>query len=208
MKKFLSHALPLCLALVICVCSLAVPAFAAAIPPDLAVIPEESTITGIWSFDADADPYGVTTWLHGDIYFDGQHYVILYVSNLYMSLEYYNAEGDLQEVPIRDDDGNWLSPVRRIEIIGDAACTDEFYSWFSSNARLLDDPLGISGDSIFSVIGGISGWLVSAIGTIMPMFYTDASGLTFIGTLAVAGLAVAVFFLIFMIIRRFLHFGG
>ena len=207
MKKFLSHALPLCLALVICVCSLAVPAFAAATPPDYAVIPEESTITGIWSFDTEADSFGEAYWVHGKFYYDSQYYDVLYVSGYCISFEYYNENGNVLEVPIRDENGSWLSPVRRFDVVGLASCSDDFYAWLSSNARELADPLSVSGDSIFSVFGGISSWIVSAIGTVMPMFYTETTGLTFIGILAVAGLAFAVIFLIIAVIRRFLHFG-
>lgn len=207
-KKFLSRSIPVFLAVLILVGSLAVPALAAEIPPDYVVIPEESTISGSWAFKEDAASYDVKTWLTGDFYYNGVRYSTLFIdgSRIGFMVQYGNDPWVTDF--LRDTDGNWVSSVRSFEIIGDSPCTDEFHTWFVSNLTELDYPLAISDDSIFSVFTDISGWIVSSIGTIMPMFYSEATGLTFVGTLAVAGLAFAVFFLIFAIIRRFMHFGG
>lgn len=61
--------------------------------------------------------------------------------------------------------------------------------------------------SILDVFSSVGEWIASAIPTYMTMFYTE-SGLTFLGALAVAGLAFSVVFLFIGIIQRFLHFSG
>ncbi len=209
-KKFLSRSIPVFLAALILVGSLAVPALAAELPPDFAVIPEDCYITGVWSFDLAAAPFDTPTWVHGDFVYNEEHYDMLYISNYSISFLRQLSDQGFYECAVRDKSGAWLSSVFQFEIVGESYCTDEFYSWFISSTHVFVGPLAASleGDSIFSVFGDISGWIVSSIGTVMPMFYTEASGLTFVGTLAVAGLAFAVFFLIFALIRRFMHFGG
>ena len=102
-----------------------------------------------------------------------------------------------------------------IEFLEPVSVPEPVYMFLMANATyepVLRGPDLFSADAeganIFDVLGGISGWLVTAIGVIMPMFYTQADGLTFIGTLAVAALAFAVIFLVISIIRRFLSFRG
>lgn len=62
-------------------------------------------------------------------------------------------------------------------------------------------------EAIFDVFSAVGSWIVSAVTTLIPMFYAEGS-LTFLGVLAVAGLAISVTFLLIGIIQRFLHFGG
>lgn len=57
---------------------------------------------------------------------------------------------------------------------------------------------------VFSEIGS---WITSTINDLTVLFYADGS-LTFLGVLAVCGLAFSVVFLLIGIIQRFLHFGG
>lgn len=63
-------------------------------------------------------------------------------------------------------------------------------------------------NSILTVFDSIGEWIGTAVTSLIPMFYTAESGLTFMGVLAVAGLAFSVVFLLIGIIQRFLHFGG
>lgn len=63
-------------------------------------------------------------------------------------------------------------------------------------------------DSILEVFTKIGDWITTAVNSIIPMFYSTENGLTFLGVLAVAGLAFAVIFLIIGIIQNFLHFRG
>lgn len=63
-------------------------------------------------------------------------------------------------------------------------------------------------EAILAVFTAIGDWIVESVPTMMPMFYNAESGLTFMGVLAVAGLAFSVVFLLIGIIQRFLHFGG
>ncbi len=58
---------------------------------------------------------------------------------------------------------------------------------------------------IFSAIGT---WIAETLPTITKVFYDPASGLTFLGVLAVCGLAVSVFLLLMNIVQNFLHFRG
>lgn len=62
-------------------------------------------------------------------------------------------------------------------------------------------------EAIFAVFSAVGDWIVSAIEALIPMFYAGGS-LTFLGVLAVAGLALSVVFLLLGIIQRFLHFRG
>lgn len=62
-------------------------------------------------------------------------------------------------------------------------------------------------NSILDVFDAVSTWIGEAVTAVIPMFYAE-SGLTFLGVLAVAGLAFSVIFLIIGIIQRFLKFGS
>ena len=65
--------------------------------------------------------------------------------------------------------------------------------------------------SITGVFSEIGNWIVEAVQSLVPMFWTttaDGGSLTFLGVLAVCGLAFSVVFLLIGIIQRFLHFGG
>lgn len=61
--------------------------------------------------------------------------------------------------------------------------------------------------AITAVFTAIGEWIVSAVTLLQPIFWTG-EGLTFLGVLAVTGLAFSVVFLIIGIIQRFLHFRG
>lgn len=67
-------------------------------------------------------------------------------------------------------------------------------------------------EAIFAVFTDVGDWIISALTSLMSIFWTagaDGAGqLTFLGVLAVAGLAFSVIFLIIGIIQRFLHFRG
>lgn len=72
-------------------------------------------------------------------------------------------------------------------------------------------------NSIISAITGvftdIGNWIVSALQSMIPIFWTEGTGgsggsLTFLGVLAVCGLAFGVVFLVIGIIQRFLKFGA
>lgn len=60
---------------------------------------------------------------------------------------------------------------------------------------------------ITSVFSEIITWIVDAMSDVLSIFYAD-NALTFLGVLAVAGLAISVFFLIMGVIQNFLHFRG
>lgn len=63
-------------------------------------------------------------------------------------------------------------------------------------------------EAILEVFMGIGTWISSAVTSLIPMFYAEETGLTFLGVLAVAGLAFSVVFLIIGLIQRFLNFRG
>jgi hypothetical protein len=63
-------------------------------------------------------------------------------------------------------------------------------------------------DNILSVFDSIGTWISDSVTNLMPMFYDSSTGLTFLGVLAVAGLAFSVIFLIIGLISNFLHFRG
>lgn len=61
--------------------------------------------------------------------------------------------------------------------------------------------------AITAVFTAIGDWIVTALEALQAIFWTT-EGLTFLGVLAVCGLAFSVVFLIIGIIQRFLHFRG
>lgn len=62
--------------------------------------------------------------------------------------------------------------------------------------------------AIFAVFTAVGDWIVDAITQLIPVFYDETSGLTFMGVLAVVSLGISVIFLIIGIIQSFLHFRG
>lgn len=66
--------------------------------------------------------------------------------------------------------------------------------------------------AILAIFSGIGEWISTAVVDMIPMFWTASESgggeLTFLGVLAVAGLAFSVAFLMIGIIQRFLHFRG
>lgn len=62
--------------------------------------------------------------------------------------------------------------------------------------------------AILAVFLGVGEWISSAVTALTPMFWAESTGLTFIGTLAVSGLAFSVAFLIIGMISNFLKFRG
>lgn len=67
--------------------------------------------------------------------------------------------------------------------------------------------------SILLVFSGIGEWIVTTIPKMLNLFWDStladgAGGLTLLGVLAVAGLAISVVFLLIGFIQKFLHFRG
>lgn len=62
--------------------------------------------------------------------------------------------------------------------------------------------------AILEVFMAVGEWIPTAVTALIPMFYVAETGLTFLGVLAVAGLAFSVVFLIIGVIQNFLHFRG
>lgn len=63
------------------------------------------------------------------------------------------------------------------------------------------------------VFDAVFKWIMSAINAVIPIFWTagtgDAGGqLTFLGILALIGLAISIFFLLVGLIQNFLHLRG
>lgn len=63
-------------------------------------------------------------------------------------------------------------------------------------------------NAILAVFLSVGEWISTAVTSLTPMFWVAETGLTFLGTLAVAGLAFSVAFLIIGLIQNFLHFRG
>lgn len=63
-------------------------------------------------------------------------------------------------------------------------------------------------EAILAVFLMVAEWISGAVTALIPMFWVEATGLTFLGVLAVAGLAVSVTFLLIGLIQKFLHFRG
>lgn len=69
-------------------------------------------------------------------------------------------------------------------------------------------------DSVLDVFTQIGTWFSQFVPTLFALFWTpgassgDPGELTFLGVLAVAGLAISIVFLILGLIQNFLHFRG
>lgn len=67
-------------------------------------------------------------------------------------------------------------------------------------------------EAILGVFTTVGEWIPNAISAMVPIFWTagtdGAGSLTFMGVLAVAGLAFSVIFLVIGIIQKFLRFGS
>lgn len=63
-------------------------------------------------------------------------------------------------------------------------------------------------DAILAVFMAVGEWIGTAITSIMPIFYAEATGLTLLGVLGIAGSAFSVVFLIIGVIQNFMHFRG
>ena len=59
---------------------------------------------------------------------------------------------------------------------------------------------------ILKIFSTVITWLVSAVNSIVPMFWAAETGLTFMGVLAVSALAISVTLLVVRVIQNFLHF--
>jgi hypothetical protein len=67
--------------------------------------------------------------------------------------------------------------------------------------------------SILAVFDAVGEWFSTFVPTLFALFWTPgaegaAGELTFLGVLAVAGLAISVVFLVMGLIQNFLHFRG
>lgn len=63
-------------------------------------------------------------------------------------------------------------------------------------------------NAITGVFTEIGSWLVTAVNSLIPMFWTAEAGLTLLGSLSIIGLAISVTFLLIGVIQNFLHFRG
>lgn len=63
-------------------------------------------------------------------------------------------------------------------------------------------------DAILAVFTEVGEWISTSVPTFFSMFYGAETGLTFLGVLAVAGLAISIVFLLIGVIQNFLHFRG
>lgn len=63
-------------------------------------------------------------------------------------------------------------------------------------------------EAILAVFTEVGEWISTSVPTFFTMFYSTESGLTFLGVLAVAGLAISIVFLLIGVIQNFLHFRG
>ena len=62
--------------------------------------------------------------------------------------------------------------------------------------------------AITGVFTAIMSWIVTAIQSVIPVFYDTTDGLTFLGVLSVIALGISIFFLLMGLIQNFLHLRG
>ncbi len=169
------------------------------------------TLSGEWKFNDTVDTsvdmlFNDITYISGDLTHNNMvvnHGNLVYLKGLELVYDGYY----------------WLQEIGKYLDFGTTpqAVSEEFYTWFTANAvsqggiatsptptaeaNVLDDDNGI-----FAVFATAGTWIAEAVTDTLPMFYDN--GLTFVGVIAVAGLALSVCFLIIALIRRFISFGG
>ncbi len=63
--------------------------------------------------------------------------------------------------------------------------------------------------AITSVWTAVMEWISTSLGSVQELFYDNStSALTFLGTLSVIGVAIAIVFLLIGVIQNFLHLRG
>lgn len=64
-------------------------------------------------------------------------------------------------------------------------------------------------EAITNVFSGMGNWIAEYLPTIMSIFYNaETNQVTFLGVLALCGLAISIFFLLMGVVQNFLHFRG
>lgn len=62
--------------------------------------------------------------------------------------------------------------------------------------------------SMTEVFTSVFNWIVTALESVLTVFYTAESGLTVLGVLAIVALAISLFFLVVGVISNFFHLRG
>lgn len=63
-------------------------------------------------------------------------------------------------------------------------------------------------EQMTDVFTDIMTWIVTALQSVIGIFWSDTTGLTFLGILALVALGVSIFFLLMGVIQNFLHLRG
>lgn len=150
----------------------------------------------IYYFDAPylvTDNGGAYLFLHGNIFA---------VANFYFSFSspesVYLSWEDLED-PIFVDGGVEVNINNPLLLFGDF--TNSSNVDFSSYSYTVTGSVGV-----LDTFSGVGSWLSGAVQNISTMFWTAESGMTVLGYLAVASLALAVILLIFYLIAGWLKF--
>ena len=59
--------------------------------------------------------------------------------------------------------------------------------------------------AVFEIFDAVLAWLLGAVQNMIPLFYDSGTGLTFLGVLAICGLALSCAFLVIRLIQNFLR---
>lgn len=186
--------------------------------PLLTAIPasaaETYTVSGVWVF-ADEIDYSSCPTQSINFVSNGRSFTGFLCDEMYGCLGY--VFDDTFEPVFTSgwfDDGVW----RTVDFgASPQSVSYEFYSWFTlfASPQASEDPPVVppAGDgtsalvAVFGIFSGIGAWLTAIVSSLVGMFYAD-NKLTFVGYLAVAGLAVGVILLLLFLVSGFLRFRG
>lgn len=162
---------------------------------------------GEYLFDEVLDVYAFNllfrfTYTSNDTVFYGMFFydtTLRYVTNLTTnsSFQVYNIDTDV-----------WSNNNYRYITVLDGfyIYNIDIYSWWISNVTRVDSGYNNNLlDGFLSIFTAIGQWISGAAANLTSMFFVDNS-LTFVGTLCIAALSMAVAFLIIGLISRFLRF--
>lgn len=118
-------------------------------------------------------------------------------------MDYIRIDGN-QDTVYQDNVGWETQAYKTISII-EAPTDPEFITWLNAHATKVvpeADP-----EQVTDVWTQVMNWIVRALNAVQSVFYANGS-LTFLGSLAVIGVGIAIAFLVISVVTRFLQLRG
>lgn len=182
--------------------------------------PDTSDVVGVWFFPAVPVTYSFDVDLSFYSFYDDLDYDRLH-GYVFRGDDGLSIDGyGVGFTPFyRFDEGGWSYVYERLLYVTSASVPADVLAAFSSLGVVkVSDDLDYTPvvyvppdyvQPVTEVFDGLGVWLITGLNNVIALFWVaDTGTLTLLGVLAVAALAVSVFFLLMSIIQNFLHFRG